>query len=345
MLEYIVLFFQIQKKINKVLSMNFAKSQAELVQKTTEENTDTTYFSLLSDSFQKNKMFLGASGQLGIGVYSNYVVFHSMVQQAPRPIQLITLNEEGEKVAKTFTIGNQVSKGLLGRQVSLAPAKYQRNIAEIFSERQNTATDNEKEQIMGRLNVNEVTINVDSLMSALGFDKDVLEDGTEVSIPYLLLSQPIIKDFVKEIRKTKSNTVQYDGAAEMKVIAKLIAKYEVLGDFDMEESKKMLTGQNLFSNLTDANPSIQQAVLNTFLDIRNYAITISAAQSRLNINKNGLGISFFETIDKYNAIQNLPENVIEGINSLVGDYFLIEDLTEAQINNLVNEGGVKVGVN
>lgn len=335
---------EVQKKINKVLSMEFAKSQAELVQKTTEENVDTTYFSMLSDNFQKNKMFLGASGKLGIGVYSNYVVFHSMVQQAPRPIQLTTLNEEGEKIAKTFVIGNQTSKGLLGRQFSLAPAKYQRNIAEAFSERQNTATDNEKEQIMGRLNVNEVTINVDSLMTALGFDKDVLDDGTEVSIPYLLLSQPIIKEFVKEIRKTKSNTVQYDGAAESKVIAKLIAKYEVLGEFDMDESKKLLTGQNLFSNLTNANPAIQQAVLNTFLDIRNYATTISAVQSRLNINKNGLGISFFETIDKYNAVQNLPENIIEGVNSLVGEYFLIEDLSEAQINNLIAEGAVRVGI-
>lgn len=41
-------------------------------------------------------------------------------------------------------------------------------------ENQNSATDNQKLQIMGRRNENKYTINVFALMSNLGFDKDIL---------------------------------------------------------------------------------------------------------------------------------------------------------------------------
>jgi hypothetical protein len=335
---------EVQKKINKVLSMDFAKAQAELVQKVTEANVDNTYFSMLSDNYQKNKMFLGASGKLGIGVYSNYVVFHSMSQQAVTPLQLQQLDEEGKPTNFKLTIGKYTTDGTLGRQTSLATGKLSRNIAEAFAERQNTATDNEKEQIMGRLNVNEVTINVDSLMTALGFDKDVLDDGTEVSIPYLLLSQPIIKDFVKEIRKTRSNTTEYNPAAEFEITMQLYEKYGLADEMDTENFKgEFLTGQTLYDNLTTPLTHIQVMALSIFKNLDQYAKTISGVQNRLNINNQGLGKSFFDVLDKYQAIQTLPEETIAGVNGLVGEYHDREDLGPLQEEILLKEGAVKMG--
>ncbi len=338
----------VQKKINKALSMDFAKGQAQLIQNEIESTIDNTYFTILSDSYQKEKMYLGASGKLGIGVYSNYVVFHSMIQQSNKPIQLL----QYDRIALGVQIGNQKSNGLLGKNQSLAPDKLKRSIAEIFAERQNTATDNEKEQIMGRVNVNELTINVDALLSALGFDKDILDNGTEVSIPYLFLSQPIIKEYVEKIRKTKSNTTQYDSAAERKVIAQLQSKYKVKRDYDESKVASLLTGQELFTNLTNPNNIIQLEVLSTFLTLYNYAKNIGLLQNRLNINKTGLGKSFFETVDKYDAIQNIIDNneynkkgiIIKNASNLIGDYVKKNNnITENKEQELLKDGYIPVG--
>lgn len=335
---------EVQKKINKVLSMDFAKSQAELVQQVTEENEDNTYFSMLSDSFQKSKMFLGASGKLGIGVYSNYVVFHSMSQQVSQPLQLMGVDTEGKVIPQSFTIGKYTSDGILGRQTSLATGYLTRNIAEAFAERQNTATDNEKEQIMGRLNINEITINADSLMTALGFDKDTLTDGTEVSIPYLLLSQPIIKDYVREIRKTRSNTAEYDAAAEMKVLDKIKARYGSEGlDLSIDLVNPMMTGQTLYDNLKNPEDTIQLAALQMFTKLDTYARTVSSVQNRLNITNEGLGKSFFDVLDKHTAIQWLPIDQIANVNSLVGEYTPREDIGANVEQALINDGAIPVG--
>ena len=345
---------EMQKKINKVLSMDFAKSQAQLIQNELENNVDNTFFTSLSDSYQKDKMYLGASGKLGIGVYSNYVVFHSMVQQANKPIQLLTGYDKNtnEKKPLVIRIGNQESKGLLGNQESLAPKGLKRNIAEIFAEKQNTATDNEKEQIMGRVNVNDITINVDSLLSALGFDKDVLNNGTEVSIPYLLLSQPVIKEYVERIRKTESNTVEFDSSAKEKIIEELEEKYKITEEYDKEKIPYLLTGQNLFNNLTKPNKAIQLEVLHTFLKLDTYAKNLSVLQKQLNINSTGLGQSFFETIDKYYGIQNIINNneqnrkgiIVENASNLIGDYVEINgDITRKEEENLISQGYIKMG--
>lgn len=343
---------QVQKKINKVLSMDFAKGQAQLIQNQIEGAVDNTYFTMLSDTYQKEKMYLGASGKLGIGVYSNYVVFHSMIQQSDKPIQLLQFDEDGNKVPLEVQIGTQKSNGLLGRNQSLAPGKLKRSVAEIFAERQNTATDNEKEQIMGRVNVNELTINVDSLLSGLGFDKDTLDNGTEVSIPYLLLSQPVIKEYVEEIRKTQSNTTEFDSAAKDKVIAQLKSKYEVEQEYDTSKTASLLTGQMLFNNLTQPNKIIQLQVLDTFLMLDDYAKSIGLLQNKLNINRSGLGKSFFETIDKYYGIQNIIESnennkkgiIVKNASNLVGDFVQKnEDLTSDAEQGLLNDGYIELG--
>ena len=47
-------------------------------------------------------------------------------------------------------------------------------LSEINMENQNSATDNQKLQIMGKRNENKYTINVFALMNNLGFDKDIV---------------------------------------------------------------------------------------------------------------------------------------------------------------------------
>tara|TARA_R100001377_G_scaffold85310_1_gene71533 strand:- start:58957 stop:72993 length:14037 start_codon:yes stop_codon:yes gene_type:complete len=343
---------EVQRKINKVLSMDFATKQAELIQKELKGDQDDTYFTMLSDSYHKSKVELGAAGKLGIGVYSNYVVFHSMIQQSSKPIQLKTRDGEGGLIPLKVTIGKQTSNGMLGGKNSLAQGVNKRSIAEVFAERQNTATDNEKEQIMGRVNVNEVTINVDSLLSALGFDKDTLDDGSAVSLPYLFLSQPIIRDFVEALRKTNSNTTEFSSAAREIVINELKQKYISETDYNAELVPQMMTGQTLFNNLNTPSNMIQLEVLEMFLGLDKYAKNIALLQGRMNITGSGLGKSFFETIDKHYALQNIIKDneanksgiIIGNASNLIGDYIKKDSIEPEHVGrDFASEGYVDLG--
>lgn len=313
-----------QQKINKVLSMDFAREQAVLISAATQTSQQ---FSIWDDEHQKYKLGLGAAGKSGIGTYSNYVVFHNLIQQAEGNIQLI--NEEG---ALEIQIGKFKSDGKMGRVKTL---DGDRTIGEVLAERQNTATDNEKEQIMGRVGVNDLTINVDSLLTALGFDKAQLDNGRQVSIPYLILSQPIIKDYVRMMKAARSTTAGFQRDAEERIIATLMENYQSEAVAEGSE----LTGQLLYDNLTKPSNSHQMAVLNLFTQLKAYAKEAGQIQSRLNIQNSGLGKSIFEMLEKYQNVERMIGSAkFSGISSLVGDFIEGDSYTNLPTKELIKDG-------
>lgn len=297
---------EVQKKINKVLSMDSAREQAEKLS----SKTKNKYFTPLAPSYQLDKMALGAAGKLGIGVYSNYVVLHSLLQQTPEPVEIGLRSSKGNDTSLKINIGGMTSNGILGNQTTLATKlDLQRDIAEVFAERQNTATDNEKEQIMGRLNINSHTINVESFLIALGFDLDSFEvtDGNgdkktvEVSLPYLLMSQPIIKEFVKKMTARDSITVS-EKPSEQSIIASLAKEFgftELISEEINGEAGKYLSSRRLYSELSTPTAQNQKNVLALFLALRMPAQKLSRMQSVLNVATNGLGKSRIEARQKY----------------------------------------------
>jgi hypothetical protein len=367
------------KKVNSVLSMEFANEQAEMIDEEV-NNATLENFSLLSDEYQKQKMELGSSGKLGIGVYSNAVVFNSMVQQGDKRIALtkkVTQDGETKRVPFEVTIGGLHSKGELGKIKALGVGnETTRDIADILAERQNTATDNEKERIMGRVNVNGVTINVDTILTLLGFDKAPLhlleyydkesgslvreyfdndrqksariavikekqggviritKDYTDISVPYAILSQPIIKRFVKEVQQGQSLTSNYDPNLEKTIVDQLFEEYDYEGsqEVDAEEVYETLTGKVLFENLANPDPMIQTHVLKLFMSVKGRSEAITTLQSQLNINNGGLGRSFFDVIEKYRLLANGNSSYanIKNAESLIGDIVNSEDSKKLQ---------------
>lgn len=337
---------KMQKKINRVLSMSFAKSQAEMIQDILYGNQDLSNWSPLSDSHQKDKMELGAVGKLGIGVYSNYVVFHSLLQQTE---EKVILSFEEDPV--TIRIGGLVSQGELGVQQTITENGYtgKRSVAEVFAERQNTATDNEKEQIMGRLNVNDLTINVDSLLSLLGFDQATLSDGRTVSIPYLLLSQPIIKEYVAKLKETKSKTKRYNPKAAKEVEDELLGELSEEERASLKSYRDQLTPEQLMNMLEkgdDASVKLQEVVLDLFIEVNAYAKKLQEYQKRLNINQNGLGKSIFDTIDKRDFLKNPVSEVLLNSEQLIGGVETIisnksiEELRDSYPDSIIIYSGV-----
>lgn len=201
----------IQQKMARALSMDFAKEQADLL-----GIADNSAGSINSWAYQSYKAMLGAVGKMGIGVYSNAVVTTSLMQQynglgGKLHFKLEEDNggitEESNPIFN-FTIKsgnvqysyNSISDSY-GSKIRTMDGK--RTIAEVLAERQNTATDNEKVQIMGRLNINKHTIGVDTVLTIMGFDQMEV-DSVNYSIPYLILSDPLIREYCKEKDKNPS---------------------------------------------------------------------------------------------------------------------------------------------
>ncbi len=346
---------RMQEKINKVLSMDFAREQADFIEElkkegeinttintlmsegfsedeaTTMASSTSNNFTILSDEYQKSKMALGSAGKLAIGIYSNYVTFHALTQQVGKSISLL-YTEEDSLVTKEITIGNQVSSGILGKEMTIDGS---RSIAEAFAERQNTATDNEKEQILGRVNINGITIGVDSLLTALGFDKN--ENGRSVS--YTLLSQPILKEYVEKLTLGRGITADFTKDLEKKVVQDLIIKYGKgkyavnstgklihLANPTVEiETDELLTATNLEQGISKngSEESVQLAALLKFMELNVYAKSLGKVQSVLNTNN--LGKSIVEANLVHSDLANLIYNTkFDNITSLIGDFLPID---------------------
>lgn len=349
---------RVQKKVNKVLSTKVAEEQAELLTGT-ESNK---YFTMLSDMYQKEKMNLGSSGRIGIGVYSNSVVMHSLLQQTNTTHQLTP--GTNKDLVSHFDIGGLKSNGTLAREDALAGNKKARNrsISEVLAEAQNTATDNEKLQTMGRTNINEYTINVHSIMILLGFDLNwASENNMEISVPYFFLSQPIIKEYVAIMNMHKSilseDETQYMSPVELKkkVIKNLLARYKKRGEESAKSkqyrSNSNMTADALVDNIKgrpeDVNGFMQMKVLETFAMLDIYAQDLSDTQQKMTVSTKGLGKSLFEAADKFNNVIDLANSsLITGTSNLIGDYMDLpdnnDDIKAAMDNGYVRFNDVMV---
>lgn len=234
--------------------------------------------------------------------------------------------------------------------------KLQRPIAEVLSERQNIAVDNEKLQVMGKVNLNSYTMDVDKVLCMLGFDKG--EDGNSIS--FLFLSQPIIKDYVAEMSKATSNIKGYNPNAEAEVIQKLYEKYfdadtlKILGDapdayeFDTEYGKKLTTA-DMYDELIKKSTKdktdnhLQIIALNRFLMLKDYGLALRNVQGAINTDSKGLGKSIPEIGEKIKTVTALVSNSsIKNADQLIGDYFMTENLSEKEYNEKIKEGFIPV---
>ena len=342
---------QVQAKINKTLNTDYAEEQAEFIDELINIDKDETYWTALSDEYQKSKVFLGASGKIGTGAYSLDVVFHSLVSQLNtlgKPIQLtqVVSDEKGDPVLipKTWTFGNIESSSLLGNNITM---DGDRSIAEVLSERQNIAVDNEKLQVMGRVGLNDITLDVDKVMTLVGLDKGT--DGN--SIAFLFLSQPIIKDYVTAMKNAGSTVAEFSKDKEATIVTELLKKYvgvpTEVGVNYWELASKSMTNENFINAIRADKPDgkLQEAVLYRFLEMRDYGLKIRQLQTSINVDSKGLGKSFFDVVQKREAINKLGTDTdfISGASNLIGVYEPKGDYSAEELNSLISEGYVDMG--
>jgi hypothetical protein len=340
---------KVQAKINKTLNTDYAEAQADFIESLSASN-NSQYWTPLSDEYQKGKMMLGSSGKIGTGAYSLDVVGHSLFQQAAmigKPLQVIEVVEEEEELIskiKTWKFGNIESNGSLGGTITLDGS---RSISEVMSERQNIAVDNEKLQVMGRVGLNDLTMDVDKLMNMLGFDKG--RDGNSIS--FLFLSQPIIREYVELMKNANSNVAEYEANKEDRIVAELIKKYddsqtEINEDY-WNRMSSMMTNENFINGIQSngGNGQLQAAIIRRFIEMKKYGISIRNIQTTINTDSKGLGKSFFDVIERRNSLNQLgvEAGLVTGATALIGDYIPTEELSITDREEYTKQGYVNIG--
>ncbi len=369
---------EIQKKVNKALSMDFADKQKDLM-----GDKNASFTTVLSGKHQRDKMNFGAAGAMGIGVYSNYVVMNSLFQQQEDSINLTSNNDN-----VSITIGTYNSTGMLGRYINILSdetiatiiktdngqtdnleadlksgritvtklenilkgtknenlLEIIRPIADAFAEKQNTATDNEKEQIMGAVGVNEHTINVDSIMTLLGFDVTEKVNTTQgkhsMSLSYLLISQPIVKDYIEALGKRSSN-VNPSFKTNKEIISSVASKYKG----NPELTNDNITPQKLYDSLQNPNgEEIQQLVLELYLNLEAQGRKINDLQNLLGITKEGLGKDIGKTNFLYDELGGLMDSndFSDNITDLFGEFETVETTGIDMSTKLDVEGYMRI---
>jgi hypothetical protein len=346
---------EVQQKINKVLSMDTATNQAEAIDE--KKIRRGTQVNLLSPTYQMDKLISGSIGAGAIAIYAKGVTFNSLAQQSEgfRLVEII----KGDAVEKTIQIGNIKSDGTFGRLKALSVESKDeetknivdyltRSIAEALDEKVNTATDNEKAQILGRVGITHIkNVAVDNLLTLLGVDleitpiteeeynlnpsnkfyKTALVPGqkdpvyyTEYAIPYLLHSQPIIVEYFKRVKNGRAIIGTPTANLEKELFEEMMASIQTVA-----APVETLTGENLANSLSGSIDTAQQkAVLQIYFKLMQDGDSLKELNQLVDMSN--LGKSMWESKKKVEDFKDLIRGTSElsekfiGIESLLGEY-------------------------
>lgn len=329
---------EVQNLITKVLSTDFSEQSASEID--SRLSAQEPYFNIYSPSVQRKVMKLGADGKMGIGVHSNAVTMNSLLQQLDTPLQFINYWSDDLEMNIPYNIqlGNNTFNGILGK---LNDGK--RRLSEYLMESQNSATDNQKLEIMGRRNENAETIGIFSLLQMTAMEDDGISvNGNDLSYASLFISQPILLEYVDTIKRYKSSTNKSYGNPETLTEEDLVKKYLDLipskywqkdkegkilkGVWDTQQKEqvaKRLTSSYLFEQLRPlgdmegVDVAAQYYILENFNKMKKPAKQLVELQQFVNIENGGLGVSYFDVINlknKIGAINALDITTVDRIN-------------------------------
>lgn len=360
---------EVRKMISMSLSTDFAKSTADLIAK----KTHSEFVSYFDPIYQENKIMSGNSGKDGVAFHSSFLTASALFQTASDAGMIRFKN-------KNLVFGRIKSDGAIGRVDSIVPTGTNvkpRKISTLHMENQNVSVDNVKLGIMSIRNENDNTIGVYATMAALGIDKDVMKDGTEIHYPSFFMTQPIVIKFVELCNKYYSYTYnEVDPDTGAKLFGESLRKkiYKELSDMlgldasnkEINEKKSELTADTLYGmigkdvkDLTDNEKLLQRAVLENLKELLGMQEKMNALQKMMNIEKNGVGNSYFDTVNMHDfflrRINNMEDDLIENVKNIFGEYDNITNVrydekgydkkaNDEIIKRKIKEGYILVGI-
>jgi hypothetical protein len=319
---------------------------------------------ILSDTYQRTKYINATAGKDAVGNFSLDSTFNTIAQGKDLILINLTPGTEADVYGTlenprtptkedflTYNMplaifGNIESKGDISNKYTLrsqaiinkakqekkdltdAEKKSLKYKSEVIRTVQSSALDNEKEQILSKLNINNQTFDAIRALSLLGFEeKDIAG----------LISQEIIWEYVDALKDANSSLTPYNPNAEEEITNMLIAKYDPQGKF-IGLSREMLTkyqsqsGEQLMDNIANQtlkplesgetpDYNLQQlAILEKFKSLSAHGKTIKQLQSTINTASKGLPKSLIEVNAKVEQVSKLPLIQVFNAEKLLGQY-------------------------
>ena len=351
--------------INSIMALDsFGEFEGLATEINNSRNADKALPIILSDSYQRTKFINATAGKNGVGSFSLDSTFNATAQG--KEITLENLTEETrEALFGTFldpripttaellennlplaTFGEVESKGDISGKYTL---KSQNLINKAKAEKrelttkekeslkfkstiiralQSTAVDNEKAQILDKLNINDETFDVIRALTLLGFEEKEIVG---------LITQEIIWEYVDKLRDARSSLTSYNPNAEKDIFTALAAKYDPKGAYQelnpsILEQMSSRSGEDLINNIKNKTLTIdpkdntpdfnleQLAILEKFQNLTEIGKNIKVLQSTINTESSGIPKSLLETESKVEQIQRLPYLQIFNAQKLLGEY-------------------------
>jgi hypothetical protein len=251
------------------------------------KNINKTTFSPFNDNYQSYKYTNARAGKNAVGLFSLDSVFNAVLQYIEGNVNFYKTTKEGIEIDYNLNIAgyNNVN---LNNPNSSVPGKYKSDVISAF---QSAALDNEKEQLLGKLNINSNTFDTIRAMSLMGFDENII---------IAFINQPIIIEYFNKAIEIPSFNENF----------KILLKKTSL--------------EKMFNNIKDGNidTEYQKAVLYYFNDLSNKGAILKQIQSTINSDSSGIGKNFFYSLTKGDQILTLPkyDSDIRNISKLIGDY-------------------------
>lgn len=313
---------------------------------------------ILSDEYQRTKFINAVAGKEGVGAFSLDSTFNAAIQGldliyknfddtlltgTETAQDILALNEKVVSFGEITSFGDlsniyTIKSQKLIEQAKLEKRKLTKKEQEslkykstIIRALQSSAVDNEKEQILDKLNINSNTFDTIRALTILGFEEaDIVG----------LLTQPIIKEFVETLKDTNSSLSEYVSNPEDFVYEQLIQKYDPAKN-SIKRKAKSLSGEDLINSIKSSGkePNInntlkeiapggastsfnidQVHLLDKFLQLRKIGKDIKVLQSTINTASKGLTKSIIENNNKVEQIHKLPGTNVFNAGKLLGTY-------------------------
>ena len=322
---------------------------------------------ILSETYQRTKFVNATAGKSGVGTFSLDSTFNATAQG--KDLTLMNLSEENRlRLFGTFleprtpsaseileanevitAFGDVESKGDMSNKYTLRSQELLKkgNLTDkekaslkmkssIIRALQSTAVDNEKAQILDKLNINNDTFDAIRALAILGFEEEEIVG---------LITQEIIWEYIELLKNANSSLTSYDSKAKENIVQQLADKYDTDKKYDKlsakdrerysnksaEELRNDIATQKLIPGANNDFNLGQLVLLDKFLKLSEIGIDIKSVQSAINTESKGLPKSLIEVDVKVNQIKNLAYSNIFNATKLLGDVEG-EGLTPTTIN-------------
>lgn len=353
-----------------------------------EKGSNPTPLTILSDIYQRTKYINATAGKNGVGSFSLDSTFNAvsqgkdlvlknldeaadedlfgtpMMPKTPTAAQVLAANQDVAVFGDVVSKGDLSNKYTLRSQQVIDKAKAEKREltkdekeslklkSTIIRTLQSTAVDNEKEQILDKLNINDETFGVVRAMALLGFEEADIAG---------LITQDIIWEYLAKVRANRSSLSKYNPNFEQELQEELTKKYDPEGLIAKASETQLATyskladisGEELIENLKkEIDPAKstdvgirQLMILQKFQKLDNIGGEIVKVQSAINSESRGVPKSLLETSTKVTQGKNLKFSPIFNADTLLGTVDSNGNITPTTINGYAFKYGTEFANN